>query len=48
MKYVAILKDFQNNTTPYSFEATDSFEAEKRAQEIAKTFNEILITWEEV
>lgn len=45
MKYVGTFKTTLGTQTTYSFQANGPFEAEERAQEIAKTFGWTLLTW---
>lgn len=47
MKFIGTFKEKNGKEILYSFFAKNVIEAEKRAQEISKTFHWNLITWTE-
>ena len=47
MKFIGTFKEKNGKEILYSFFAKNVIEAEKRAQEISKTFHWYLITWTE-
>ena len=45
MKIIGAFKTALGTETTYGFQANDVFQAEERAQEIAKAFGWTLLTW---